>query len=78
MPYVPERATRGRDAPHTLGACPQCLGDLEYRTTDGEGHYVCMQCGVRRQLAATVVRPAEAPYAEQTVAPDVLLNRVSS
>ena len=78
MPYIPERATKGKDASHTLGACSQCLGDLEYRTADDEGHYVCMQCGVRRQLAAAVVRPAEAPYPEQTVAPDVLLNRVSS
>lgn len=82
MPYIPERATTGKDASHTPGACSQCLGDLEYRTADGEGHHVCMQCGVRRQLTAAVVRPAEAPYAQETaasaLAPDVLLNKVSS
>lgn len=80
MPYIPERATTGKDASHTLGACPQCLGDLEYRTAGGKGHYVCMQCGVRRQLTAAA-RPAEAPYAQETAAaitPDVLLNRVPS
>ncbi len=82
MPYIPKRATKGKDISRTPGACSQCLGDLEYRTAGGEGHYVCMQCGVRRELAAAVVRPADAPYAQQTavpaIVPDALLNRAPS
>ena len=82
MPYVPKRARKAKDISSALGVCPQCLGDLEYRTSNGEGHHVCMQCGARRDLTAAVVRPAEAPYAQEAsaaaIAPDALLNRAPS
>jgi len=82
MPYIPKRPKRGKDPSYTLGVCPQCLGDLDYRTANGEGHHVCMQCGARRDLTAAVVRPAEAPYAQETaaaaIAPDAFLNRAPS
>jgi hypothetical protein len=80
MPYVPRRAKEAKDS-SALGICSQCLGDLEYRTANSEGHYVCMQCGVRSDLSAAVVRPAEAPYAQETAAaivPDALLDRAPS
>jgi ribosomal protein L40E len=82
MPYVSKRARKAKEMSSALKICSQCLGDLEYRTTGGEGHYVCMECGVRSGSAAAVVRPADAPYAQESAAgaivPDALLNRAPS
>ena len=79
MPYVPKRARQGRDISSTLGVCSQCLGDLEYRTAGADGHYVCLQCGVRNELVAAA-RPAATPYDQEAmiIEPNVLLDRVSS
>lgn len=79
MPYVPKRARRGRDIASALRICWQCLGDLEYRTAGGDGHYVCLQFGVRNELAAAP-RPAATPYSQEAmiIEPNVLLDRVSS
>jgi len=78
MPYVPKRARQGRDISYALRICWQCLGDLEYRIAGGDGHYVCLQCGVRSELSAA--RPAAAPYDQEAmiIEPNVLLDRVSS
>jgi hypothetical protein len=79
MPYVPKRARKGRDISSALRVCSQCLGDLEYRTAGADGHYVCLQCGVRNELAAAA-RPAAAFYDQDAtmIEPNVLSDRVSS
>jgi len=78
MPYVPRRARKGKDISSTLGVCSQCLGDLEYRTAGGDGHYVCLQCGVRNELAVAA-RPAAALYDQDAmmIEPNVLMDRIS-
>jgi hypothetical protein len=45
--YFPWRASRKLDISLVLKVCPNCLGDLVFRSDFGGDYYRCAQCNIR-------------------------------
>jgi hypothetical protein len=49
--YFPRRAPRKLDISLLLKVCPNCLGDLVFRSDFSGDYYRCLQCNERAGLA---------------------------
>ena len=49
MRDFPQRARKKLDLASLLKVCPQCLGDLVFRTDVSGDYYCCLQCNVRTE-----------------------------
>lgn len=80
MPKVPKRAPEASDLSSTLRVCPHCLGDLEFRGSDGGGYLACLQCGASSAPRDDAARRARmgGPRNASLLTADALLNRVPS
>ncbi len=50
MGYFPRRAPRKMDLSISLKVCPNCLGDLVFRSDFTGDYYSCLQCNERADL----------------------------
>lgn len=49
MRDFPQRARKKLDLASLLKVCPQCLGDLVFRSDFAGDYYCCLQCNVRTE-----------------------------
>ncbi len=61
MRYVPQRARRSLDLATLLKVCPQCLGDLVFRSDFSGDYYRCLQCNARTEPTNRIGRLADLP-----------------
>jgi acetyl-CoA carboxylase beta subunit len=59
MTYFPQRARRRLDLASLFKVCPQCLGDLVFRSDFSGDYYCCLQCNVRTEPRNRIGRIAE-------------------
>lgn len=62
MRYFPQRARRRLDLASLFKVCPQCLGDLVFRSDFTGDYYCCLQCKVRTEPRNRIGRIAETPH----------------
>ncbi len=58
MRYFPPRARRSPDLATLLRVCPQCLGDLVFRSDFSGDYYRCLQCNTRTEPRSRIGRLA--------------------
>lgn len=78
MRYFPQLARRKLDISLLLKVCPQCLGDLEFRSDFAGDYYRCLQCNERMEPRSEIGRLAMLPRSRTTLAeqpPDLELLR---
>lgn len=80
MPSVSKRAPEPSDSSATLKVCPHCLGDLEFRVSDGGGYLACSQCGAIGVPLNDAARRARMTARRHSplMSADALINRVPS
>ena len=59
MRYFPQRARRSPDLATLLRVCPQCLGDLVFRSDFSGDYYRCLQCNTRTEPRSRIGRLAD-------------------
>ncbi len=66
MSYFPQRARKKLDLALLLKVCPQCLGDLVFRSDFSGEYYRCLQCNARTEPGNRIGHlkdlPAEAAF----------------
>ena len=64
MRYFPQRARKKLDLALLLKVCPQCLGDLVFRSDFAGDYYRCLQCNEQTEPLNRIGRlPELAPEA---------------
>ena len=61
MRYFPQRARKTLDLATLLKVCPQCLGDLVFRSDFSGEYYHCLQCNVRTEPRTRIGRLPDLP-----------------
>ena len=63
MSYFPQRTRKKLDLALLLKVCPQCLGDLVFRSDFSGEYYRCLQCNARTEPSSRIGRLADLPAA---------------